>query len=155
MSPLEAIRDWHRQLPKRIAALVADRLLWAVSRELPRIKDADEAVQKFDAWLSEESDNPFYIATKAATFRTIFELSLQDSLDERIWRERAELLCGFLEFRPDSEFARQSLRGWEFEAAQWGAQKQGWQTLVHNSLSNEALRDYIDSVLRTVTGESL
>ena len=147
MNPIDAIWKWYSSLPKAIALLIADRVLWAVDRRLLTFSEDVDKRKKFQDWLTESSDNPFFIAAKAATFRSIFEILVEENFRLETWGDRNDLVSGFLEIHPDSEFASKTLRENEFQAAHWHAQEKSWKDLVQNYLSNVALRKYIDARL--------
>ena len=148
-NPLDAIREWHRKLPPRLAGLVAERVISSLPDfSLDNSLQEDAVRKKFDDWLMEESEIPYQTVARAAMFRAIVEIFLGREFTKQGWEKRKELIEGFVHRFGPTKFTEQTLQEHEFYAAQWISERENWTNLVESHLSDEVLRQYLDHVFR-------
>lgn len=146
-NPLDAIREWHRKLPPRLAGLVAERVISSLPDfSLDNSIQEDAVRKKFDDWLMEESEIPYQTVARAAMFRAIVEIFLGREFTKQGWEKRKELIEGFVHRFGPTKFTEQTLQEHEFYAAQWISERENWTNLVESHLSDEVLRQYLDDV---------
>ena len=148
-NPLDAIREWHRKLPPRLAGLVAERVITSLPDfSLDNSLQEDAVRKKFNDWLSEEFEVPNQTVARAAMFRAIVEILLGREFTKQGWEKRKELIEGFVHRFGPTKFTEQTLQEHEFYAAQWISQRDTWTNLVESHLSDEALSQYSDDAFR-------
>ncbi len=154
-SPVDAIKQWHNTLPKRVAGMVAE----AVVHSLPGATLSDPSSlefisERFDEWLSEPPEFPHQVIAKAAHFRSVFEACLAMNFEQSTWDDRRELMEGFVESAGHAPVTEKFLQEHEFQSAQWRAQRASWDELVARHLSDEQLSEYFEAAMATWGNES-
>lgn len=144
-SPLLPIKLWVEKLPSRIKGMIAQS--WIISLpnasldEAAALTDKEQLAQMM-AWLDDGQENPFSVVGKAIFFRGIMEHYIEPDMSQEGWDERRKFIEGFEEKMGPTESSTRQLREQDFHAALWKAQKESWDAIKADHLSDEALKVY-------------